>query len=277
MPKSKFNRYSLKHNLLKKVTIRIDFDGLTNLDALIQRFKGHELSLLFGSYRRVIPSGVFTNNPSEYNNRQDIGHELTEISHVFYDYQPAADNVEVTLTASYVSIQIRCVDYANIDPYRNLMRALIKQILASDTFIVITKIGIRKIGAYENDDPKKLFSVFEHDMFSMRKLEELNSTLKVGYIQTSYEDSLCVVIKYPVCARIKRLVRHMFDHKTDAHTLQAILDIDASIDEDTLRQHNVSGSYEEVIHAMDIINDVLFETFKASVTKKYLEKHGYVE
>lgn len=276
MPKSQFNRYSLKHNLLKRVIIRIDFDGLTNLDSLIERFKSHELAMLFGSYRRIMPSAQVYNS-GDSNRRPGLMHEIAETTHVFYDYQPAEDKVDVTFTASYVSIQIRCVDYANIDPYRDLMCALIKQILKSDTFIVITKIGIRKIAAYEHENPETLFRVFEQGMFSMSCLEALSEKLEMGHLQTSYEDSLMVKIKYPICVKLKRLVRHLLDPKTAAHALQAILDIDAFVGEEDLRQYNVSGSYNDVVIALDNINIVLFETFKASVTKTYLERHGCVE
>lgn len=97
MPKSKFDRYSLKHNLLKRVAIRIDFDGLTNLDALIQRLKRHELAEIFGSYRKLVMpvGGQFSDDDS-----------IDGPTHVFYDYLKTKDKVELTLSLSLSLIHI---------------------------------------------------------------------------------------------------------------------------------------------------------------------------
>ncbi len=187
MPKTKFDRYSLKHNLLKKVTIRIDFDGLTNLDGLIQRLKRHELAETFGSYRKlVMPVGdQFSDDDS-----------INGPTHVFYDYLPTKDKVELMLSLSRITIQIECVEYVNIDSYLELMEQVAKAILISDAYVEITKIGIRKIAAYENPSPIKVFEIFERDMFMTDRILKMQKKENLKGVRTKYEDTLlCLNIR----------------------------------------------------------------------------------
>jgi|MucameStandDraft_1065616.scaffolds.fasta_scaffold00809_11 hypothetical protein len=265
MPKSKFDRYSLKHNLLKRVAIRIDFDGLTNLDALIQRLKRHELAEIFGSYRKLVMpvGGQFSDDDS-----------IDGPTHVFYDYLKTKDKVELTLSLSRITIQIGCVEYGNIDSYLVLMEQVAKAILMSDAYVEITKIGIRKIAAFENPSPIKVFNIFEKDMFMSDKILKMRKKEDIKGVRTKYEDTLLCLQKYPVMVSLKRLVRHLFDPVERTHQLQAILDIEGSIDGSDIKDAGSTVSIEDIFSAMQVINDELFEMFKTSVTLKYLNAHG---
>ena len=82
--------------------------------------------------------------------------------------------------------------------------------------------------------------------------------------------------QYPVLVNLKRLVRHLQDPTTKEHKLQAILDIDGHIEEKALSQNMPNTSADDVMNALKLTNEVLFETFKMAVTQQYLEQHGCI-
>lgn len=281
MPKSKFNRYSLKHNLLKKVSVSIDFDGLTNVDEFINALKRNELADKFAAYRKVLPpnaSRMGTENRAYNYDGVFINNSYQEIKHLFFNYtgQDTKDNVELVLNSSNISILIDCVDYKNIDIYLDLIHSLIKRLLDIDAFVKIKNVGIRKIGAFEHTKVAEVFKVFLPEMFTMSEHIPDHITEKVKCLRASYDDTLVFLEQYPVLVNLKRLVRHLQDPVTKEHKLQAILDIDGHIEEKALSQNMPDASADDVMNALKLTNEVLFETFKMAVTQQYLEQHGCI-
>lgn len=263
MPKSKFDRYSLCHNLLKKVAIRVDYSGVTSLNHVISQFKARELSV-FNSYRKEI-----TKPSSEM--------PIPQETHVFYNSSKFVDDVEVLLSASFLIIHIDCRNYKNIDPYLELVVALLARILKSDKFIVITRLGIRKIAAYMDEDPCAIFSVFEPSVFSLGKnLRNILSQNKACGLSNTYIDRLVFDEPLDIYAVYKRLVKQVVAMNEKRFALQAILDIEAFVSEGTLAQINFTDSNDALSNILNNINNALFTLFKTAVTLNYLENHGQI-
>lgn len=274
MPKSKYDRYSLTHNLLRKVILRIDFSGLTNITPIIEEFKGHELAKLFGAYRVAIHRNLTVEmdklDPST--DTLPVSEIVNEPIHLFYDYQPSEDNVELHMTTNYIAMKIECRSYKNIDPYKDLLIKLIKKILAYDTFTQIKRIGIRKIAGYESESKEKVFEIFERRLFSndMQLLNGIN-------IYNEYVDRYVIENKScPLCIVYKRLLRVVKNPQMEVHQYQAILDIDGFVNEQALRAYNVSSSIEMIETIIDELNNQMFLSFRHTVTEQYLNNHGQI-
>lgn len=274
MPKSKYDRYSLTHNLLRKVILRIDFSGLTNITPIIEDFKGHELAKLFGAYRVAIHRNLTVEM-----DKVDISTDTLPVSeivnepiHLFYDYQPSEDIVELHMTTNYIAMKIECREYKNIDPYKDLLIKMITKILAYDTFTQIKRIGIRKIAGYESESKEKVFKIFEPHLFSndIQLPKGLN-------IYNEYIDKYVFGSEFcPLCIVYKRLLRKIKNPRLTRPQHQAILDIDGFVNEQALRTSNVSSSIDMIIGIIDELNNYMFLYFRHSVTLQYLHNHGKI-
>ena len=53
MSKNGYTRYSMRENMLKKVLIRIDYDGVTDIDKWIEQITRHEMTEVNGFFDKL--------------------------------------------------------------------------------------------------------------------------------------------------------------------------------------------------------------------------------
>lgn len=277
MAKSIFNRYCLEENLLRKVLIRIDYSGVTNIDNWIESIKIDFIKNYFNRYSKHLNN----NAKIDLSNLGDISKSLSipvseiirEPVHTFIDskFNGRTDKVRLDITAFYTTLSIDCFNYKNIDVYIDFIEKLISHLLSSDSYIQIKRIGIRKIGGDEFEDVESVYNVFEKEQFLCKLID---SSSDINVINREYTDRF-LNKEQDVKINYTRLCRSVL--VGDSCKIQVILDMDGYIDEGIIQKNGYEYPRDLKKSLSDNINDYLFELFKNSVQETYLLKHGHIE
>lgn len=281
MQKSDYDRYSLNGNLLKKVIIRVDLEGATSIESIVEAIKSNEIGEKFARYQmRRIP---FRGSNSQLGLRLQTNDRpdgmTSESYHVFFEYQPSRDDVELIISNNFVCVTLKCRDYKNIDPYFELITAILYMLLDSDHYVMIKRLGIRKINAYEvpEDSDDKYFAAFEESAFKPF-IKDTNFADEIGgkkcgvsYVELKDHYSMSMT-GFSLNINNNRLLRFIDNPNDRKGYFQAILDMDGYT-------HNIfslikSHNKNRIMEIMNEINDVLFQLYKLSVTIGYLNEHA---
>lgn len=275
MAKSKYDRYSLKENLLRKILIRIDYTGVTTIDNWIESIKTDFVKKYFDRYIRRLHN----NARVDLSNLGDISKSLSipiseivrEPIHTFTEskFAEREDKVQLDITSFYTIISIDCINYKNIDLYLTFTEELINNLLNSDTYIQIKRIGIRKIGGTEFNNREEIYKVYEENQFLCQLIDDHDIEIaNREYTDRFLKKNPDVKINY---SRLCRSVNIQGETK-----MQVILDIDGYID-DSIISKNGYQFPKDLHNVLSVnINDYLFELFKKSVQEEYLKKYGHI-
>ncbi|MGN0282689.1 MAG: hypothetical protein ACI4B3_10405 [Prevotella sp.] len=277
----KFSRYTMRANMLKKVLIRIDYSGVTDINEWIKVFKDNEvLSSHFGKYRketqntasfsisnmeeiaqsRSIPLNAFQSEPL---------HRFSEASfRGDNENQDREDNVIMEVTGLYMAITIDCVNYKNMDVYIDFLCNYIQEFIKNDRYIDIQRIGIRKIGGDVFCNLDEFAQTFETNIFTTPDVGNLNGTL----IDREYHDR---IIKSDGTVKVNFSRRcRAIPADNGGVAYQALLDIDGYVDKGIIKNKGYSFPDDIKDILQDKINDYLFDLYKLSVTEQYLKSNG---
>lgn len=275
MPKSDYDRYSLQENQLKKVLIRVDYSGVTQIENWVENIKTSFIKDIFGNYFKRINNNATLDlsNLTEIAKKQSIpiSEIIKEPVHTFTEskFSDREDIVTLDITSLYFILSIECVKYKSIDPYIELISQLIENLLSSDSFIQIKRIGIRKIGGHEFDTLEEVYQVYEKDIVFCNLIENDD----INMINREYTDRFFKT-KEQIKINYSRLCRNI--KIKDKNKVQVILDMDGYIDDFIITKNNYKFPEETKNILADKINNYLFELFKNSVTLKYLEHYGKI-
>jgi uncharacterized protein (TIGR04255 family) len=275
MPKSDYDRYSLQENQLKKILIRVDYSGVTQIENWVENIKTSFIKNIFGNYFKRINNNATLDlsNLTEIAKKQSIpiSEIIKEPVHTFTEskFSDREDIVTLDITSLYFILSIECVRYKSIDPYIELISQLIENLLSSDSFIQIKRIGIRKIGGHEFDTLEEVYQVYEKDIVFCNLIENDD----INMINREYTDRFFKT-KEQIKINYSRLCRNI--KIKDKNKIQVILDMDGYIDDFIITKNNYKFPEETKNILADKINNYLFELFKSSVTLKYLEHYGKI-
>lgn len=276
-----FSRYSMRANMLKKVLIRVDYNGVTDINEWIKVLKGNEaLSSHFGKYRKE------TQNTASFSisNMEEIAQSRSiplsafqsEPLHRFSEASFRGDNegqdrediVIMEVTGLYMAITIDCVNYKNMDVYIDFLDNYIQEFIRNDRFIEIQRIGIRKIGGDVFSNLEEFAQTFEANIFATPDVGNLDGTL----IDREYHDRIIKsdgTVKVNFSRRCRAIPA---DNGRVAY--QALLDIDGYVDNGIIKNNNYRFPNDFKNILKEKINDYLFELYKLSVTEQYLRNNG---
>ena len=164
------------------------------------------------------------------------------------------------LARDFLCLDIYCNDkYACIDPYLELMSKLVADIIQTDPFVQLRRIGIRKINGVDGIDPKEANGIIEY--FSQR----LSWGDRDEMIQRQYTDNmLCPDI--PAFVIYSRIVRRVPGSKD----LRFTLDMDCYKDESFIEKRPEKDWISSVLVSM---NEKLFDLFKMGIKLEYLNQN----
>ncbi|MBJ2189103.1 MAG: hypothetical protein JFR41_10815 [Muribaculaceae bacterium] len=247
-----------KTNLLKRVQIRISFEGLTDIQTVVEELKGKDLSTKFGSYRKLVRP---LDNP--------IG-ALPEPVHVFYNYQPSDDVVELVLSTSSMTLSIDCNDYKGIDPFLELTEIVVTKILASDTFAIVKRIELKKMAADRDEKIDNLFTRFNPEAFGYTK----STTPGITELSSDYKNELVfnTALPIPIMVSHRRISRAVRTPQGSVE-YQAILEIEGLANEKVLQRLKLSAYPSMVTEILHSINKFIIEMISLSLNEKYLKSH----
>lgn len=275
-----FSRYTMRANMLRKVLIRIDYDGVTDINEWIKLFKENmELSSYFQKYTK----GVQNQATISLSNMEEIAasrfiplstfqseplHRFSDAVFKEEDGVQREDNIVMDVTSLFLTFTIDCVNYKNMDVYISFLNNYIKAFLENDKYIVIQRIGVRKLGGDVFKSLDDFSETFEESVFATPDV----ANLKGGLIDREYVDR---IIKNDETVKVN-FARRCRAIKTDVGktVYQALLDIDGYVDKGLIEknQYQFPDHFEKVVKNQ--INDYLFELYKLSVTEQYLKDNG---
>ena len=116
MPKSDYDRYSLQENQLKKILIRVDYSGVTQIENWVENIKTSFIKNIFGNYFKRINNNATLDlsNLTEIAKKQSIpiSEIIKEPVHTFTESKFSDREDIVTL-----DITSLCSIYGSIDLY----------------------------------------------------------------------------------------------------------------------------------------------------------------
>ena len=281
MSKENYSRYSMKENMLKKVLIRVDYDGVTDINKWVETFKRTDaLKCRFSNYGQAQLNKAnfdFSNNAEIARQRAiPIKDFESEPLHRFYDsrFPEREDRVVLDIARLFMTFEIECNHYKTIDVYFDYLLSFFNVFLNIDSYIKIKRIGIRKIGGESFVNIEEMLQTFESKFFDGHKIDDKQTTVMersfhdrfIKELNSGTDQSHLIKVNYSTyCRRIN-----------GEKPLQAILDIDGYIDEFIINKNDLKFP-EDLQFTFEAINNYNFELFKKSVTEHYLSEHGEQE
>ena len=275
-----FSRYTMRANMLRKVLIRIDYDGVTDISEWIKLFKeDKELSSHFLKYTKGVQNQatVSLSNMEEIAASRSIPlstfqseplHRFSDAMFKDEDGIQREDKITMDVTGLFLTFSIDCVNYKNMDVYISFLNNYIKAFLDNDKYIVIQRIGVRKLGGDVFRSLAEFSETFENSVFATPDVANLDG----GLIDREYVDR---IIKNDESVKVNFARRCRAIKTNDGNMVyQALLDIDGYVDKGLIEKNKYKfpNDFENVVKTK--INDYLFELYKLSVTEQYLNENG---
>ena len=272
--KVNIKREDIKKNLLKKVLIRIDYDGVASIDNYVEAHYD-----LFGKYFSDTYKGSINNATIDRNSLDEIADRLSldvkefrkEPLHFFRSPKRevivGSDDVELTISTYYAALDIKCKNYQTIDQYIGLIEDLFRSMFETFKMFKIRRVAIRKISGGAFDTIEALNKVYEPLLFFGA---QVSPNAEITFFQREYRDT------YILADRTNK-VNYAHKFRTILYNnhqlLQTVLDTDVYCDEFCL-QYVKCTNEKELKELLYSINKHQFDLFKDSVTIDYLKSQG---
>lgn len=263
-------RHTLSKNLLKNVLIRLDYSGIDNIQKVISNNEDF-LQRHFETYTR----GRTNNASLDLTNVDDIAKTLSipvrqissETVHTYLVWKGnQKDDVKLSMTSYYTTLNISCKDYKNIDEYLDFMKELIGLMYDIYGFMVIKRIGIRKLGGNTFDSMEQMNNVYKNELFFGNDIDPNSIYLQREYIDRYALQGNAMKVNY------SRNYRLCVINGQNKH--QAMLDIDGYIDESNINRHDLKT---QSMGVLKFINTNIDSVFFDSVTDEYINTKGDYE
>lgn len=259
-------RHSLKHNLLKNVLIRLDYTGITNIDNWVEKFQP-AMKDWFSIYSR----GVQNNMKANLTSIEDIAANLSipieeirkETIHEFTGWLKDDNNVTMSISPYFMTINIRCNKYKSIDTFLALTSLFLKDMYKNNPYFNIHRIGIRKVNGKAFDTMKEVLAIYRKELFFGKEVDEEES-LPIGreYTYRYVLKDFSLKVNYSRQYRLYNSIQGLQKH-------QVLLDIDTYIDKSCIDKNNYK-LIEDSDKILKIMNEHQFKIFMESVQESYL-------
>lgn len=269
---TKVERNNFRSSLLKQIIIRVDYVNLSDLIGFITYIKRIEsFAACFVDCRTLKLNKVDINEPVSIADKKYFPINSMQSETVFKflgsKIEPIQD-ASLDIGLNFFCINIICNEnYDCIDKYLELTKLLIIALQRFDSFVRITRIGIRKI---DGDDYKSLddaYKIFKAERFAhddeFKCLPRMTSKYK-GEEQFRTENGVLV--------NLNRCVEVM-----GTNDFRFTLDIDTYLDKRAIDQ-KIAMAKEQVEDSLGkLLNETSFKIFREFVSEEFLndgiEKH----
>lgn len=272
--KVNIEREHIKKNLLKKVLIRIDYDGVANIDSYVDNHYD-----FFDKYFGDTYKGSINNATIDRRSLDEIANRLSldvkefrkEPLHFFRSPKPdeivGTDDVELTISTYYAALDIRCNNYQTINQYINLITELFQSLFSTFKMFKVRRVAIRKISGGVFDTYEDLNAVYEPGLFFGTQIKP-NTEIEI--FQREYNDAY-ILTDHTKKVNYSRKFRTI--NSEGSVKLQTVLDTDVYCDGYCLQLLRCSND-KELSELLFAINNHQFDLFKESVTIEYLKSQG---
>lgn len=264
MGKEKFKRTNVKSTILKKIIIRFDFMGLTDVTGCANSLK----ELMDGRFNEFSP--VSNNNYNidlnkEYN--QNHGFNVDLEKKTFYRFsknEMGKSNAFFLLGDTFASIEITCdEDYEGCDVYINTIAEAVDRILKFDKFISVKRMGLRKIDKAVFNRVEQMEQAIEIPIWSNFAPNKQFLSIKKAYSDLIYQRDVNTIFN------IKRIAQAVGTE--DDSSFHFYLDIDSYKDGVLLLKDDFVNAQKIKKVLSEEMNEPLFNYFIQTFKEKYIE------
>jgi hypothetical protein len=277
MCKEQYTRHNLTHNMLKKVLIRVDYNGVTNIENWVDTVKRDpRFNTVFNGYNQ----GYLNQATFDLSKMEEVAKQrsmpMSAFSaaplHRFFDsiFPGRQDKVTMEIASLFMTFQIDCNNYTNADDYFNYLTTYFDAFMHTDPYIKIERIGIRKISGGAFPSLPSMRETFEDRFFDGHQVDRDNTTM----IDREYHDRyMKQIISVPHSEKTVKMNYSTRCRQIEGQNpYQAILDIDGYVDSFVINKDTLTFP-ADLRTTLDRINDYMFELYKMSVTENYLSQH----
>lgn len=259
-------RHSMKHNLLRNVLIRLDYTGITNIDNWVEKFQP-VMKDWFSIYSR----GVQNNMKANLTSIEDIAENLSipideirkETIHEFTGWLKDDNNVTMSISPYFMTINIRCNNYTLIDAFLDLTSLFLKNMYKNNPYFNIHRIGIRKVNGKAFDTMEEVLAIYRKELFFGAEVDKEES-LPIGreYTYRYVLQDFSLKVNYSRQYRLYNSIQGLQKH-------QVLLDIDTYIDKSCIdrKKYNLIEDSDKILKT---INEHQFKIFMESVQESYI-------
>lgn len=252
------SRECLHHNFLKSIILRLDFQGVLDLEMekLLLEIKSYLKSKGFTRYEEKLANQIKI-AVSDFGIETDLGSSNIRRPQKVYSFSNETKGYGLDISSGFVCLNINSVKYIPFEEYSEYLTSIAAIYKKSIDFFTVKRFGIRKINEClfeRKEDINEYFSGLYFSYFNY--FEEVNTLLSNRH--NSFSKG-----KYRI-----NLDCNIQQGKSNSKTLYKVLfDIDAYLDN--------SVSIEETIYSAEelrIMNDLMFEIYIDALTQNFLDK-----
>lgn len=268
MAKNKFSRSNVKSSILKKVIIRVDFVGLTDLIGCVNGLK----TIMNGKFTKFRP--INNNNYNVELNSQLSSRPVNvnlekKTLYQFTDCTIGPSIANLMLGPDFAYIEINSSDeYEGCNEYIHLMANAIDSIRKFDSFISIRRLGLRKVDVAKFQDADALSQSVEIPIWGIYKKGTAYLPLKKAYSDLIFQKDVNTVFN------IQRIVQEV--EEDDNRKIQYVFDIDSYKNGNLINTDDFStvARIEKMISEQ--MNEPIFNYFVDTFTEQYIDTfyHG---
>lgn len=266
-----WNRENIKNNFLRRIILRVDYEGIVDIKDILKNLESKLPSLGFTERN----FGFINNAEFELNDPEMIESELKipikELSKIeTYKYRNSDGNVELEVNELYSALNVDVNNYNDINKYCNIFSEVINGIKEKSVYLKINRIGLRKINDCIIRDKSRFNDYFDKEyFFDISNKLRLNS-IKTEKINTQFVDTFSVEkYMFNYIRIVSGGVLTIGSQNYDVY--QAVIDIDGySYDRELL--NTLLGDTNEISNIILELNENLFELYSNSLTQSFKEK-----
>lgn len=265
MSKDKFKRSNVNSTILKKVVIRMDFIGLTDIIGCVDKLK-NVMNGKFTKFRPIKNNNYNVELNTLSNSEQPLNVNLERKTlYLFTESIIGPSKANFMLGPDFAYIEINCSeDYEGCDRYIKLMAEAIDAILKFDTFISVKRLGLRKVDLEKFDNVAEMNRSLETPIWENYKLGDAFFPLKKVYSDLLYQKNVNTVF------RIQRIVQEVLEN--EQKKIQYTFDIDSYKDGNLLVLDDFSTVSRIENTLLEQMNEPVFKYFIATFKEQYIDK-----
>lgn len=263
-------RTDLKRNMMKKIIFRLDYQGILNSSDIISSFNKtfkDKFGVLQTTFHNKVDFDM--NNIEEMSETLSIPIREIEKQEIYRlsENKFGSDKLTLDISKYFTTLNVDCTNYKNIDEYLAFFSELTDFLFDTNEFIVIKRIGLRKIGSLIFFNPKDVYKSFEQKYFNFDFEDTEFCSIRNRYIDVLQYDANSPLINYVRSFETGKYYDEGAKKELDAY--QVLLDIDSYFTEQILKPLDFKkGDIKSLLETTN--NKHLFKLFKMSVTQEYL-------
>lgn len=271
MAKSKYTPQNLKSTMEREILIKVDYEGVGDIEEFVKVNKTH--FNLFLRYNKLTRNEVEIKVTPQYIRDRNIPmpEPTIQIVHHFFKNREGEENVvmDVCDTTAYIQIRLPAGKSSRgMEPYSKLMAEFIKKLLSSDSFIHVTRIGMRKKNFYYIKENENVSDVLERDIWT--QYADVNN----GILPTRkvYADFMTVEAS-KVNLNFQQIAEKVEKIDTKEKFIRIIVDSDAYLDQNRLDQLDLKNDTVTKNLLQNDMNELLFKFYVEAYKETFLDQY----